>query len=59
MGLICDCFYRFSHHQTQIEKLENLILEYEELMEQRLVNNSCCHTSSYDTHKHNSIYRDR
>ena len=25
MGLMCDCFYRLSHHQTQIEKLENII----------------------------------
>ena len=51
MGLICDCFYRFSHHQTKIEKLENKIFEYEELMEQWLVNNSCCHTSSYNKQK--------
>ena len=60
MGLICDCLYRLSHHQTKIEKLEKNILEYEEFMEQLFTTNSCCYndSNSYNRNKYKS-YMDR
>ena len=57
MGQVCDCLYRLSHHQTKIEQLEQKLLEYEQFMEQWLVNNSCCDTTSYNKNKYKQIYR--
>ena len=42
MGQICDCLYRWHQHHNRIEQLESKIIEYEQFMEQWLVNNSCC-----------------
>ena len=57
MGQVCDCLYRLSHHQTKIEQLEQKVLEYEQFMEQWLVNNSCCDTTPYNKKKYKQIYR--
>ena len=51
MGQIWDCLYRLNHHHTRIDKLENKIIEYEEFMEQWLVNKNCCDTTSYNKNK--------
>ena len=56
MGQVCDCLYRLSHHQNKIEELEQKLLEYEQFMEQWLVNNSCCDTIPYNK-KYKQIYR--
>ena len=42
MGQLLDCLYRLQHHHHRMELLEQKILEYEQFMEQWLVNNSCC-----------------
>ena len=48
MGQILDCLYRLQHHHNRIEQLENKILEYEQFMEQWLVNSSCCDSTPYN-----------
>ena len=58
MGQVCDCLCRLHHHPTRIEQLENKVLEYEQFMEQWLVNDSCCDTTTYDKSKINQ-YIDR
>ena len=40
MGQICDCLFR-AHQHTRLNEIEENILEYEQFMEQWLVNNSC------------------
>ena len=57
MGQICDCFYRWHHHHNRIEQLENKILEYEQFMEQWLVNNSCCEIAPYNRNTYKQINR--
>ena len=47
MGQVLDCLCRLQHHHNRKEQSENKILEYEQLMEQSLVNNSCCDTSPH------------
>ena len=41
MGQICDCLFR-THQHNRLNELEEKTLEYEQFMEQWLVNNSCC-----------------
>ena len=43
MGQICDCLFRTHQHNRLIE-IQDKICKYEQFMEQRLVNNSCCDT---------------
>ena len=56
MGQVLDCLYRLQHHHSRIEQLENKVLEYEQFMEQWLVNTSCCDTATYNRN-HKPIYR--
>ena len=57
MGQVLDCLYILQHHHNRIEQLENKILQYEQFMEQWLVNNSCCDTTTYNKNKDKPIYR--
>ena len=57
MGQVLDCLYRLQHHHNRTEQLENRILEYEQVMEQWLVNNSCCDTTPYNDNKCKKIDR--
>ena len=41
MGQICDCLFR-THQHNILNEIEETILNYEQLMEQWLVNNYCC-----------------
>ena len=57
MGQVCDCLFRQQHH-NRLDDLEKHILKYEELMEQWVVNNSCCDTSLRPYNKNKKpIYR--
>ena len=48
MGQVCDCLYRWHHRHNRLDEIENEILEYEQFMEQWLVNNSCCDITTYN-----------
>ena len=48
MGQVLDCLYRLQHHHNRIAQLENNILEYEQFMEQLLINNNCCEIAPYN-----------
>ena len=43
MGQICDCLFR-THQHNRLNGVEDKLFKYEQFMEQRLVNNSCCDT---------------
>ena len=55
MGQVCDCLYRLHHHHDILNEIEQKILEYEEFMEQWLVYNSCCDTTSYNQNRNQYI----
>ena len=55
MGQVLDCLYRLQHHHNRIEQLENKLLEYEQFMEQWLVNDICCEIVQEPTNLFNRI----
>ena len=57
MGQVLDRLHRLQHHDNKIEQLENNILEYEQLMEQWLVNNSCCEITPYNKNEYKQMNR--
>ena len=52
MGQVLDCLCIVQHHHNRLEQLGNNISEYEQFMEQWLVNNSCCELAPYNKDKH-------
>ena len=57
MGQVMACLYSLQHHHNRIEQLENKILEYEQFLEQWLVNSSCCEITPYNRNKYKQISR--
>ena len=48
MGQICDCSFR-THQHNRLNEIEEKILNYEQFMEQWLVNSSCIVVIHYTT----------